>query len=354
MGKKGGGGGSTTQQVTQKADPWVGAQPGLSNLYNSASSWYNGGGGGTEGINPNQQAGMSEIMAQFQRSQPQLAQAGNQALAMGQGQGAYDFNGNPVLNGQMTYDNMYANGKWDNADPTASGTYLSEKTNPYLRNMVDAASRPITDNFQYAVAPALASQFSAAGRTGSGAHVMAAGNAEQNLVRQLGDTSSQIYGNAYGQERNLMEQAKQATYQRRFTAYENERSGQRQGYLAMPQQKMQQQALQLQALGLVPSMAQAGYAGAQQVLGVGNQLQENAQAQRDGPMRNLMAYNSVMTGAAPYASSSSTQKASTQQPNNPIMGAMGGALMGSYLGPLMGATGPVGAIGGALLGGLFG
>lgn len=339
MAKKGGGGGS--QQVVQTADPWSGAQPSLSQLYARTAGWAQNGGVRVAGMTPEQLAGMGQMSQWGNSSQPYMNSARGTIDYIGGGQAAMD---NPITSGQMLRQDAYANGSMDNIDPTAAGKYLTADSNPYLKQMTEAAMRPLTDNFMNSIAPSLASQFSAAGRMGSGSHVSAVGNAEQNLGRQLGDTTANIYGNAYSQERSLMEQAKQAAYSRRYGAYEQERGMQGQGWLAQPGQR-------LQAAGMMPGLVQAGFATGQNQLNTGNQLQQWQQQNLDAEGQTLQQWAGVMSGAAPYASSNSNSK--QQLPTNRLSGAIGGGLGGYALGAMTGLGGGMGAlIGGGL--GLFG
>lgn len=458
---KGSSGGSSSQTVTQKADPWVGAQPYYNQLYPSTGAWFNNAatanqaypGQTVAGINGQQQQGMQSIMAQAPVSQQATNDAVGGAQFIGHGNLQYNYGTNPVMNGQMAGSNPWASGqmaqtnalangqfvganKIANGDllasdpyaqgqnnkqnpftslssyadnPNATGQFL-EQGNPYLRGMVEAAQRPIVSNFQNAVAPSLASQFSSAGRMGSGAHLQAAQTAQQQLGQQLGDTSAQLYGQAYGQERNIMAQAygqergltnqaiesglgrqfsaygqergaqqgalsteyaareaaMQQERQNMMAAYSQERGAQQQGFLAQPGQNLQQQQMQLSALGMVPGLTNAGFVPGQQQMGVGNQLQQQQQSEmgaavdrynynRDAPLNNLMAYSSILSGSTPYVSSSQSGNSKNQLPFNPLSGAIGGGLGGYALGGLIPAIGgPAGAIGGALLGGLFG
>ena len=84
---------------------------------------------------------------------------------------------------------------------TLGGAYLSPDTNPYIRAVVDAAQRPVTDAYQRATAPQTDYNFANAGRYGSGALLGARSQNEQNLGRSLGDISTNIYGTNYANER---------------------------------------------------------------------------------------------------------------------------------------------------------
>ena len=100
---------------------------------------------------------------------------------------------------------------------------------------------------------------------------------------------------------------------------------------------------QLQTAQRVPSLTS-----------VGGQLEDISRQQQLGPQDALAQYYNTI---APIAFGLPTQQQSTQLPGaNPITMAAGGAMTGAALGPMIGATGPMGAlIGGGmgLLGGLL-
>jgi hypothetical protein len=84
---------------------------------------------------------------------------------------------------------------------TLGGAYLSPDSNPYIRGVVDAAQRPVTDAYQRSTAPQTDYNFATSGRYGSGALLGARSQNEQNLGRSLGDISTNIYGQNYANER---------------------------------------------------------------------------------------------------------------------------------------------------------
>ena len=104
-----------------------------------------------------------------------------------------------------------------------------------------------------------------------------------------------------------------------------------------------ERARQLQTAQRVPSLT-----------AVGGQLEDISRQQQLGPQDALAQYYNTI---APIAFGLPTQQQSTQLPGaNPITMAAGGAMTGAALGPMLGATGPMGAlIGGGmgLLGGLL-
>lgn len=491
MGKKGSGGSQSTQTV-QTADPWVGAQPYLSDLYGAANYNFHHGPTGyypgptVAGMNSTQKTALDMIGQRALAGSPTLKKAQGMAThaagggwmkenpwatgAMQKGdawasgrigqQNPYANNkmmqsngwmsganarGNPFMSGDMLRGNGWATGANAKSNPyamgqmmqgngwmsganaasnrTAMGQYLGPDQNPWMKGMVEAAQRPIVEQFQNAIAPSLASQFSMAGRTGSGSHVAAFDQSAATLGRQLSDTSSSLYGQAYQQERGFMEAAMEAERQRMFGADVSERqrqfdalSAERDKMFGSDVQERQRQfdaltgergmmfgadaaerqraaaayeaeqgrmygadqagrnrqlqafdserARQLQAMGMAPQLAAADYMDLNAMLGAGDhargieqQFLDSAMDRwnynRDEPAMRLANYNSIMTGAAPYASQSGTSTGTQQQPYNRVSGALGGGLSGAVLGPMLGLTGPMGALIGAGMG-LFG
>ena len=104
-----------------------------------------------------------------------------------------------------------------------------------------------------------------------------------------------------------------------------------------------ERARQLQTAQQVPSLT-----------AVGAQLEDIDRQKQLAPVQALQQYYNL---AAPIAFGLPTQQQQISQPRaNPITSAAGGALSGAALGPMLGATGPMGAAIGAgfgLLGGLL-
>lgn len=104
-----------------------------------------------------------------------------------------------------------------------------------------------------------------------------------------------------------------------------------------------ERARQLQTAQQVPSLT-----------AVGGQLEDIQRQRQLAPVQALQQYYNL---AAPIAFGLPTQQQQITQPRaNPITSAAGGALSGAALGPMLGATGPMGAAIGAgfgLLGGLL-
>ena len=109
----------------------------------------------------------------------------------------------------------------------------------------------------------------------------------------------------------------------------------------------QERGRQLQAASLAPGVAQAqqglDYQNLAALQGVGDARRGMDIEQRDYPWANLQRYAGLLGGL----SGAGGQTQTTQMYKNPLVGALGGGLLGFQLG------GPWGAAGGAVLGGLL-
>lgn len=88
---------------------------------------------------------------------------------------------------------------------TATGGFL--QGSPYRDQLIEAATRPITQQFTEQVMPGIQSTFSQAGRLGSGAQAAVTGRATEGFGRAVGDITSQIAAQDYARERGFQEQA---------------------------------------------------------------------------------------------------------------------------------------------------
>jgi hypothetical protein len=103
----------------------------------------------------------------------------------------------------------------DQLAAVAQGKYTDASSNPYLRDMVNAALRPVSETYATSTAPTLDARFSAGGRYGSGAADVAAGSARDALARNLGEISTGMYGKEYQFERGQQDTAATAYDQAR-------------------------------------------------------------------------------------------------------------------------------------------
>ena len=216
---------------------------------------------------------------------------------------------------------------------TAAGGFLN--ANPYQQAMMEAATRPLTQQFSQAVLPGISSLYSRSGRLGSGAMERALGTATEAYGRSLGDITANIAGTQYQQERGLQQQAQLAQAQLAGAAP----SFYSQQFL--PSQTLAQVGAQQEAIAAQPLQEQlARYQFGQQL-----------------PYQQLQGYLSSVYGTPLGSYGTQTTNAPTYQ--NRSAGILGGGLAGGLGGYALGQAFPsigagYGAAGGAALGGLLG
>ena len=216
---------------------------------------------------------------------------------------------------------------------TAAGGFLN--ANPYQQAMMEAATRPLTQQFSQAVLPGISSLYSRSGRLGSGAMERALGTATEAYGRSLGDITANIAGTQYQQERGLQQQAQ------------------------LQQAALAQAAPQFYSQQFLPSQTLA-QVGAQQEAIAAQPLQEQLARYQFGqqlPYQQLQGYLSSVYGTPLGSYGTQTTNAPTYQ--NRGAGVLGGALAGGLGGYALGQAFPslgagYGAAGGAALGGLLG
>jgi len=185
---------------------------------------------------------------------------------------------------------------------TAAGGFLN--ANPYQQAMMEAATRPLTQQFSQAVLPGISSLYSRSGRLGSGAMERALGTATEAFGRSLGDITANIAGTQYQQERGLQQQAQ------------------------LQQAQLAGFAPQFYSQQFLPSQTLA-QVGAQQEAIAAQPLQEQLaryQFQQQLPYQQLQGYLSSVYGTPLGSYGTTTQNAPTYQ--NRSAGILGGALTG--------------------------
>jgi hypothetical protein len=217
---------------------------------------------------------------------------------------------------------------------TAAGGFLN--ANPYQQAMMEAATRPLTQQFSQAVLPGISSLYSRSGRLGSGAMERALGTATEAYGRSLGDITSNIAGTQYQQERGLQQQAQ--LQQAQLAGFAPQFYSQQ----FLPSQTLAQVGAQQEAIAAQPLQEQlARYQFGQQL-----------------PYQQLQGYLSSVYGTPLGSYGTQTTNAPTYQ--NRGAGILGGALAGGLGGYALGQAFPqaigggYGAAGGAALGGLLG
>ena len=187
----------------------------------------------------------------------------------------------------------------------AQGQYLSPTTNPYLQGLYNQMAGDVTAGVQ--------SEFSKAGRYGSGAN-------QSVLARELGNLSNQIYAPQYAAERQNMQNVLFQAPQLAQADYQD---------IGMLQQVGQQRE-GLQQAALADAMNRYQY-------------------QQQLPYEKLRAYQGSTGG-----SYGQTGEKIMPLERNVGAGMLSGGLMGAQMGSMMAAPGaaanPYWALGGALLG----
>ena len=221
---------------------------------------------------------------------------------------------------------------------TAGGSFLG--ANPYQQQMMQAATRPLEQQFSQSVLPNIASLYSKSGRYGSGAMQGALGQATESYGRALGDITSNIAGQQYMAERGLQQQAQLGQAQLAATAPSIY------GQQFIPSQQLAQVGAAREQIAAQPLQEQM------QRFQFGQQL----------PYQQLSGYLSSVYGSPMGKFGSQSQ--STSMPSNPIintaagagLGYLGGQALGSFLGNTpFSLTSPSGyGLAGAGLGGALG
>jgi len=91
---------------------------------------------------------------------------------------------------------------------TAAGGFLMGS--PYREALIQAATRPLVQQYAEQIVPGIASGFSRAGRYGSGAMEQAQARAAEAFGRSLGDVATNVAAQDYARERGLQQQAQLA------------------------------------------------------------------------------------------------------------------------------------------------
>jgi hypothetical protein len=93
---------------------------------------------------------------------------------------------------------------------TLSGEFLDPASNPFLQATINAATRPLFEQFQDVTLPRLQSQFTAAGQRigpqGSSAFDRAAAIAQRGLASAVGDVATNIAGQNFQAERGRQQE----------------------------------------------------------------------------------------------------------------------------------------------------
>lgn len=179
---------------------------------------------------------------------------------------------------------------------TINGDYLGADTNPYLQSAMDAANRGTVQQFSDATLPGLTSAFSRAGRSSSDAYGNTISRATDGLARTLSDSNSTMAANNYSTER----------------------------------------ANQLNQINNAPTLANADYDDANQLLTAGGLVDAQNQGQIDAniakydynnslPQNALQNYLNLLNGTAGAVgngSSTESEKYATQSRTQSTLGSI--------------------------------
>lgn len=162
-------GSNDESKSTTKVEPWAPLRPYLIGAARDAKALYDRGA-------PDYYPGQTVA--------PMSSYSRNSLDAMAQ-RAAYGSNLTRAAQGQL--------------QKTINGDYLNG--NPYLQGAINTAVRPVTEAFTSSVMPGIDSNFSSAGRYGSGLQGAAYNDANTTLAKQVGDISTNMSYQNYGDER---------------------------------------------------------------------------------------------------------------------------------------------------------
>lgn len=388
-----GGGGQKTQYVTQSVskDPWAPQQAHLTNAMDRAKSWLES--DSPEFYPDSTVTPFSPQTEEALRRTENAALDGSQMVTDAQGAVGNAASGqwvgsspaNQFFNGSLNFNNLATGLAQTNAnnlqgasnparqmlEATARGDYVGAN-NPHLTGAIEAATRPMVDQWRNDVAPAIDGGFSRGGRLGSGAYANARNRAEDTLGRNLAETASTIGYNDYARERgnqlsaqqNIGAFAQQDTQnalaaQQALASVSSAEESQRQAAAgALDTGYGRDRAQQLQGVSAVPAMREMDFYDSSKLAGVGAARESLAQAQlgdqmtrfnfdQNKEMDKIGKYLSIVGGG--YGS-----EGTSVQPTfyNPASNFLGGAMAGAAIGKMAGFNPLYGAVGGGLLGGM--
>jgi len=218
---KGGGGGgqNTATQTVEKADPWAGQQPFLTDVFAQAQDRYNEDGPGffpdstISGFNPLETSYQNSVVDYAQGGRPQALQAGaenainnelfnpagNSTFQATRGLAPYATSGMnraSGFTGEQALDDT-------NASPIMKQMLSgSVDQNPFIQGAVNNFATDAVSNFQQQVMPALRSSQIAYQPGGSSRGDIASGLAAGTVGRSIADFSNRAYMDAFNSAQN--------------------------------------------------------------------------------------------------------------------------------------------------------
>ena len=214
-----GGGGTTSTQTVEKADPWTGQQPFLTDVFGKAQARYNQAGPGffpdstVSGFNPLETSYQNSVVDYAQGGRPQALQAGaegainnelfnpgaNSTYQATRGLAPYATSGMnraSGFTGEQALDDS-------NASPIMKQMLSgSVDQNPFIQGAVNNFATDAVSNFQNQVMPALRSSQIAYQPGGSSRGDIASGLAAGTVGRSIADFSNKSYMDAFNSAQN--------------------------------------------------------------------------------------------------------------------------------------------------------
>jgi hypothetical protein len=241
--------------------------------------------------------------------------------------------------------------------PTSTdvGTNPYMGSNPYLAQQVANAQGQAADAYKQGTASQTMAQFRNAGAFGGSAQQQYTNSQNQTLGNQLGQISTNMYGQDYANTQQLAQQN---------IALQNSSAQQdaaRNAQYGLATNQLNQQGM-LAAAGLAPGIAQGQYTGAQALLNMGQMQQSQNQNQMNAdyqswynnamqPYQQLGVLQSALSGAMGAGAQGVTTSTNSGGSGSKATSALGGAASGAAAGSMFGPWGTaIGGIGGGLMG----
>jgi hypothetical protein len=121
-----------------------------------------------------------------------------------------------------------------------SGQALDASSNPYLQSAINAAIKPITQNFQETVLPGINDQAQLAGQFGYNRQALETNQANRDYLQAVGSTAANMASQGYGQGLQAMTSAEMSAP---GVAQAGALPGETVSAVGLQQQQMQQQAI---------------------------------------------------------------------------------------------------------------
>ena len=269
-----------TQSVTNTSEPWKPMQPYLQNVAGAAQNIFTGKppqyypGSTVAPFSPQQEMAMNLITGRALQGSPVTDSAQGQNVATTQGGYLGQNPGNPFYGGIMGMDPT-VNPYTALQGSTAMGGFLNG--NPWLDQQFNRAASAVSRNFAEGVLPGIDSAAVGAGRYGSGLWSNERDKAYDQLGRSLEGMGAQMYGQNYQSERDRMMQAASGIQGAFDTSLSRGLQAGSQADSAFNAERNNM----LQSTAMAPMLAQADYADFDRLMGVGDQVQNQAQARTD-------------------------------------------------------------------------